>query len=200
MEDSFRSVSRASEGLFKEKGSRFIALAFPVKNEEEIREILKQVKKTHHAARHHCYAWRLGPDGLNFRVNDDGEPSSSAGKPILAAMAAEGLTNTLIVVIRYFGGILLGVPGLINAYRMAAADAIGNTEITSHKIRTRLVLQFGYPLLNEVMLIIKSGDVEIIKLTMEESCEAILAPLRSESGKLVSRLSDVFGLKIVEME
>ena len=129
MEDTYKTIEKPSEGLFKDKGSKFISFAFPVDNEEEIKEIVQSIKKEHHSARHHCYAWRLGADQLLFRANDDGEPSSTAGKPILGQIQSFDLTNILIVVVRYFGGTLLGVSGLINAYRNAALDAINQAEI-----------------------------------------------------------------------
>ena len=117
MKDTFKTISIPAEGLFKDKGSKFISYAYPVSSEDQIREIVLNLKKEHHSARHHCYAWRLGPDKLIFRANDDGEPSSTAGKPILGQIQSHELTNILIVVVRYFGGTLLGVSGLINAYK-----------------------------------------------------------------------------------
>ncbi|MDP2112754.1 MAG: YigZ family protein, partial [Bacteroidota bacterium] len=129
MEDTYKTIEKPSEGLFKDKGSKFISFAFPVNSEDEIKDIVQSIKKEHHSARHHCYAWRLGADHLHFRANDDGEPSSTAGKPILGQIQSFDLTNILIVVVRYFGGTLLGVSGLINAYRSAALDAINQAEI-----------------------------------------------------------------------
>ncbi|HOI47993.1 MAG TPA: YigZ family protein, partial [Prolixibacteraceae bacterium] len=134
MEDTYKTVSAPSEGLFKDKGSRFISYLYPVTTEEEIKEIIQQVKKAHHSARHHCYAWRLGRENIRFRANDDGEPSSTAGKPILGQLTSFELTNVLLVVVRYFGGTLLGTSGLINAYREAASEAIRNALVETRII------------------------------------------------------------------
>ncbi len=129
MIDSYLTIEKNTEGLFKDKGSKFLAFAYPVEEEEEIKEYIQALKKEHYSARHHCYAWRLGAEKTHFRANDDGEPSSTAGKPILGQIQKNDLTNILIVVVRYFGGTLLGVSGLINAYRGAAADVINNSII-----------------------------------------------------------------------
>ena len=149
MEDTYKTIEKPSEGLFKDKGSKFISLAFPVNSEEEIKEIVQSIKKEHHSARHHCYAWRLGADQLHFRANDDGEPSSTAGKPILGQIQSFDLTNILIVVVRYFGGTLLGVSGLINAYRSAALDAINQAEIVEKLVEKWLLVDFDYGAMNE---------------------------------------------------
>ena len=127
--DTYLTIKAFSQGLYKEKGSRFIAIAYPVSTQEEIKSILENIRKEHHSARHHCFAWMLGQNRDTFRVNDDGEPSGSAGKPILGQINSFSLTNILIVVVRYFGGKLLGVSGLINAYRSAAESALINAEI-----------------------------------------------------------------------
>jgi uncharacterized YigZ family protein len=129
MEDVYQTIGKESQGFFKDKGSKFYSFAYSVRNEDEVKEILARLRKEHHSARHHCYAWRLGTEEITFRANDDGEPSSTGGKPILGQLQSFNVTNTLIVVVRYFGGTLLGVSGLINAYRNAAADALKNAEI-----------------------------------------------------------------------
>ncbi len=153
--DSYRSIASRSEGLFKDNGSRFIALAYPVETESEIKEIVASLKKEYHDARHHCYAYRLGYKGDVFRANDDGEPSSSAGRPILGQIDANGLSDILIVVVRYFGGIKLGIPGLIRAYKTSAADAISNARIVEKTAGRRFRLSFGYLNMNDVMKMIK---------------------------------------------
>jgi len=155
MEDTYRTISKPSEGIFKDKGSKFISFAFPVISEDEIREIIHSIKKEHHSARHHCYAWRLGHEKLLFRANDDGEPSSTAGKPILGQIQSHDLTNILIVVVRYFGGILLGTNGLINAYRNAATDAVNQAEIVERVVEKELLIEYGYKGMNEVMKVFK---------------------------------------------
>ena len=126
--DTYKSISMPSKGLFKDNGSRFIALAYPVESEEEIKEIVSSLKKEYHDARHHCYAYRLGLDGSKWRANDDGEPSGSAGRPILGQIDSAGLSDILVVVVRYFGGIKLGIPGLIRAYKTSTADALSRAE------------------------------------------------------------------------
>lgn len=154
--DSYIGIADVSEGLYKDKGSRFIAYAYPVVSEEEVKPLVDALKKEHHAARHHCYAYRIGMDGSVFRANDDGEPSGTAGRQILGAIDSAGLSDVLVVVVRYFGGILLGVPGLIRAYREAAADALANA-VTVERIPVRRYgLEFGYEQMNDVQKLLKS--------------------------------------------
>lgn len=170
MEDTFKTISKPSEGLFKEKGSKFISYAWPVSSEDEIREIIQTIRRDHHAARHHCYAWRLGHEKLLFRANDDGEPSSTAGKPILGQIQSFDLTNLLIVVVRYFGGTLLGVSGLINAYRNAALDAINQAEIVEKLVEQHLLIEFGYSVLNDVMKLFKDEKLPQNESVFDLNC------------------------------
>ena len=154
--DSYIGIADVSEGLYKDKGSRFIAYAYPVVSEEDVKPLVDALKKEHHAARHHCYAYRIGMDGSVFRANDDGEPSGTAGRQILGAIDSAGLSDVLVVVVRYFGGILLGVPGLIRAYREAAADALANA-VTVERIPVRRYgLEFRYEQMNDVQKLLKS--------------------------------------------
>ncbi len=153
--DAYRSIAARSEGLFKDNGSRFIALAYPVETEEEVREIVAALKKEYHDARHHCYAYRLGYKGDRFRANDDGEPSGSAGRPILGQIDSLGLSDVLVVVVRYFGGIKLGIPGLIRAYKTSTADALGQAEIVEKVAGRRFRLTFDYLSMNGVMKVLK---------------------------------------------
>lgn len=153
--DAYRSIAARSEGLFKDNGSRFIALAYPVETEEEVREIVAALKKEYHDARHHCYAYRLGYKGDRFRANDDGEPSGSAGRPILGQIDSLGLSDVLVVVVRYFGGIKLGIPGLIRAYKTSTADALGQAEIIEKVAGKRFRLTFDYLSMNGVMKVLK---------------------------------------------
>ena len=155
IQDTYRSIASPSEGLFKDNGSRFIARAYPVETEEEIKEVIASLKKEYHDARHHCYAWRLGCGGERFRANDDGEPSGSAGRQILGQIDSRGLSDILIVVIRYFGGIKLGIPGLIRAYRTSAADALDKAATTEKTASKRFRLTFGYMSMNGVMKMAK---------------------------------------------
>ncbi len=153
--DAYRSIAARSEGLFKDNGSRFIALAYPVETEDEVREIVAALKKEYHDARHHCYAYRLGYKGDRFRANDDGEPSGSAGRPILGQIDSLGLSDVLVVVVRYFGGIKLGIPGLIRAYKTSTADALGQAEIVEKVAGKRFRLTFDYLSMNGVMKVLK---------------------------------------------
>lgn len=153
--DTFKSISGPSKGLFKDNGSRFIAHAYPVSSEEEVKDIVSSLKKEYHDARHHCYAYRLGYRRDIFRANDDGEPSSSAGKPILGQIDSLELSDILVVVVRYFGGIKLGIPGLIRAYRTSTADALANAEIVEKTATERFRLRFGYMEMNGVMKVLK---------------------------------------------
>lgn len=181
-QDSYRSISAPSEGLFKDNGSRFIARAYPVETEEEIRDIVSSLKKEYHDARHHCYAWRLGYRGDRFRVSDDGEPSGSSGKPILGQIDSRGLSDVLVVVIRYFGGIKLGIPGLIRAYRTSTADALDSAEIIEKVASRRFRLHFGYMNMNAVMKIMKDlglspgGQDFGMECSMETSVRLTLIP------------------------
>ncbi len=155
IKDTYSSIASPSEGLFKDNGSSFIARAYPVETEEEIKEVIASLKKEYHDARHHCYAWRLGCGGERFRANDDGEPSGSAGRQILGQIDSRGLSDILIVVIRYFGGIKLGIPGLIRAYRTSAADALDKAATTEKTASKRFRLTFGYMSMNGVMKMAK---------------------------------------------
>lgn len=198
MEDLYRTISTLSEGIYKEKGSKFLAFAYPVSSEEQIREIIAGLKTRFYDARHHCYAWRLGAAKTHFRVNDDGEPSSTAGKPILGQIQSNDLTNILIVVVRYFGGIKLGVSGLINAYREAAADALRNAEIIEKTVDEPLRIRFSYLVLNDVMKIIKEESPEVLERNFELECEMLLSIRQQSLAQLRSRLEQVSSLTFVE--
>ena len=155
IKDTYRSIARRSEGLFKDNGSRFIALAYPVETEEQVKEIVSSLRKEYHDARHHCYAYRLGLDGEKFRANDDGEPSGSAGRPILGQIDSLGLSDILLVVVRYFGGIKLGIPGLIRAYKSSSADALASAEIVEKIAGKQFRISFDYLDMNSVKKVLK---------------------------------------------
>ncbi len=202
MQDSFKSIKERSEGFFKDRGSKFFAFAFPVETEEEIKEVLDLLRKEHHSARHHCYAWRLGKENISYRANDDGEPSSTAGKPILGQLQSFNLTNVLIVVVRYFGGTLLGTSGLINAYRSAASSAIENAQIVTGIIETKFRLTFTYNEMNEVMRILKQESLNIISTRFEDVCNLDFSVRKSDTDKaeqLFNRFNGVTIEKISEM-
>ena len=180
-EDHFKTISGNSEGEFRDRGSRFIGYAYHVASEPEIKELIHQAKKIHPKANHHCYAFRLGPGGNIFRFSDDREPSGSAGKPIYGVLLSNDLTDILIIVVRYFGGTLLGVPGLINAYREAAAQAVANGSIITLPVTVRYRICFEYELMSHVMTMIKQSNAEIISQEMNENCKLTLSVLKSAS-------------------
>lgn len=153
--DTYKSIASVSEGIYKDKGSKFISFAYPVTTEEEIRDILEKVRKEYYDARHHCYAYRTGMEGETWRYNDDGEPSSTAGRPIYGQILSNGLSDILIVVVRYFGGIKLGVPGLIKAYKSAAADAIGNATVVEKTATQTIKVTFDYEATDKIMRVMK---------------------------------------------
>jgi uncharacterized YigZ family protein len=198
MKDTYNTIEKPSEGYFKDKGSKFMAFAWPVSNEEEIKAIIASLKKEHHSARHHCFAWKLGTEEITVRANDDGEPSSSAGKPILGQLQSFDVTNVLIVVVRYFGGKLLGVGGLINAYRSAAQDALNNAEIITKIITKKFLLKFTYKEMNEVMLVIKQENPEIISTKFEEQCSLIFSIRKSEAERIEKLFANIYGISISE--
>jgi uncharacterized YigZ family protein len=194
--DTYKTIAAKSEGLFKDKGSRFVAYAFPVTTEDEVKEHLVQVKKEHHSARHHCYAWRLGTEEPAFRIHDGGEPSSTAGKPILGQLIHFEVTNVLLVVVRYFGGVLLGTGGLINAYRSAAADALSNAEIITKIIEKKFRLKFTYNELNDVMLAVKQENLTVVNTVFEVDCQLDFTVRESESNRIYNFFNQMYPVKI----
>lgn len=199
MEDTYKTIAVATEGLFKDKGSKFIAYAFPVISEDQIKEIIQTIKKEHYSARHHCYAWRLGHEKLVFRANDDGEPSSTAGKPILGQIQSFDLTNILIVVVRYFGGTLLGVSGLINAYRNAALDAINQAEIVEKLVEKNLLIEFDYGVMNDVMKLFKDEKLPQIEPEFDLRCRIKTQIRLSEVLRILDAITKIEGLKVTEL-
>jgi uncharacterized YigZ family protein len=195
-DDTYQTISSPSQGIYKEKGSKFIALAFPVTSEDEIKMQLAVLRKEYHDARHHCYAYCLGYDKSAWRVNDDGEPSGTAGKPIFGQIQSKDLTNVLIVVIRYFGGIKLGIPGLINAYRTAARDALEQASTVTRIVSESYEVQFEYPLMNDVMKILKEEHADILGQEFENACKIRFSIRRSSGTKITSRLQKIQGLNV----
>jgi len=183
--DSYLTIVNPSAGLFKDKGSRFLAFSFPVENEDEIRIILENTRKQYHDARHHCYAWRIGADLSHYRSNDDGEPNNSAGKPILGQIQSFQLTNILVIVVRYFGGTLLGVGGLIQAYKSASMDALNNAEIIKRYVYLSYQMKFRYEDMNLVMKVIKDMNFEQWDQKFELECELKLKVRKSEERLLL---------------
>ncbi len=193
-DDSYRTVAGASEASMRERSSRFLAFLWPVSTEEEIRERLDGLRKRYYDATHHCYAWRLGPKGERERANDDGEPSGTAGRPILGQLLSNGLTECLLVVVRYFGGTKLGVPGLIAAYREAAALSIAEAEIVERTVDARMQVTFSYLVLNDVMRIVKEMQPEVEEQSFDNLCRMTLRIRRSRAEELAGRLDKVESL------
>ncbi|MEA1887556.1 MAG: YigZ family protein [Bacteroidota bacterium] len=186
MKDEYRTIKKESRGLFKDRGSKFIAIASPVYSTDEIQGIMDRVKKKYHDARHHCYAYKLGTGNDDWRVNDDGEPSGTAGKPIMGQIKSFRLTNILIIVVRYFGGTLLGTGGLINAYRDAARVALDNAEIINKTVDYTYSLHFPYSAMNEVMKIIKEENLRQSDQVFEMDC-SMKIHFRASLEKRISR-------------
>lgn len=195
-EDTYLTALEPSEGLFKDKGSKFLSFVFPVSSEEEIKRCLAELRKLHPSARHHCYAFRLGADKQAYRANDDGEPSNTAGKPILGQIQSKDLTNILVVVVRYFGGTLLGVSGLIQAYKLSAADALLNAKIIEKTVNDIYKVKFDYLLMNDVMKIIKDKNLEILFQDFELTCSLSFSVRKSNSTKVYDLMSKINGLEI----
>ena len=193
--DSYKSIGAPSEGLFKDNGSRFIALAYPVETEAEVKEIVASLRKEYHDARHHCYAYRLGYKADVFRSSDDGEPSGSAGRPILGQIDSAGLSDVLVVVVRYFGGIKLGIPGLIRAYKTSTADALGNASIVTKIATQHFLVEFDYLSMNSVMKVLKDLDVQPRNQDFGESCSMEVAVRLSSLQIFKEKLENIAKLK-----
>ena len=189
-DDTYLSIKEISTGEFKDRGSKFIGFAYPIKSESEVKEIIQQLKKEHSQANHHCYAFRLSPDPTVYRAADDREPSGSAGKPILAAIQSQQLTDVLVVVVRYFGGSLLGVPGLINAYRTAAAEALSKAKIIEYTINDKLKITFEFESINDVHSILKSEGAIIKNQTYESPCVIDFEIRKSKTNQLLSKFKN----------
>lgn len=199
MKDSYLTVASPAEGVYKEKGSKFLATIFEIKSEEEALIHVADFKKRFHDARHHCYAYQLGVDGEKYRENDDGEPSGTAGKPIRGQIRSKGITNVLIIVVRYFGGTKLGVSGLINAYKLSALDAIENAIIIEKVVEAQIVFEFDYLLMNDVMRLIKESRCRIVSQEYGNRSKFVLAIRESELISLSNQLANIEGVKIVDV-
>ena len=197
-QDSYKSIAGHAQGLFKDNGSRFIAHAYPVETEEEVKEIVASLKKEYYDARHHCYAYRLGYKGDRFRANDDGEPSGSSGRPILGQIDSNGLSDILVVVVRYFGGIKLGIPGLIRAYKSSTADAIASAEIIEKIASRPFRVIFGYMSMNGVMKVMKDLGLEQKNQKFDMECSIDTSVRLSLVDTFLERMSDVEGCRIEE--
>ena len=195
MEDSYKTISIGGEGFYSEKRSKFLAFAHHVESEQEVKDIVAEYRKKYYDARHVCYAYILGVEGvgngMSFRMNDDGEPSSTAGKPIHGQMVKAEITDTLIVVIRYYGGVNLGTSGLIIAYREAALDCISNSTIEERIIEEKIEYSFAYPAMNDVMKIVKDMQPRIVSQTFDNTCTITMAIRTSQAPQLKKRLEQL---------
>lgn len=190
-QDYYFTIEQPSTAEFKDRGSKFLAYAYPVQEVADVKLRLGELKKEHPKAVHHCFAYRLGLDGTQFRVADDGEPSGSAGRPILGQIDSKQLTNTLVVVVRYFGGTLLGVPGLINAYKTATSLALQVTPIVQKPVEIKYVLHFDYTLMNEVMMVVKQSQCSVIAQEMQLFCQLIIGVPRNRLDEVLYRISEL---------
>jgi len=200
MKDQYLTIERPSEGLYKEKGSKFLSFAYPTKNEENIKQHLETLKKQYHDARHHCFAWRLGPELSRYRANDDGEPSGSAGKPIYGQIVSRELSDLLVVVVRYFGGTKLGVGGLINAYRSAASDALDQNSIIERRVYDRLKVEFEYERMNAVMKVIKDLQLDFEEQEFDLNCSLTLKSWKRQTERVFDSFSKITACKISLIE
>ncbi|MBQ7494537.1 MAG: YigZ family protein [Bacteroidaceae bacterium] len=196
MDDLFRTIASPSEGIYTEKRSKFLAFAFPVKTTDEIKVLLEEYQKRYYDARHVCYAYMLGHERLVFRANDNGEPSGTAGKPILGQINSNELTDILIIVVRYFGGVKLGTSGLIQAYKAAAAAAIAAADVIEKTVDGQITLAFEYPLMNQVMRVVKEEAPAVLSQAFDNDCQMTLAIRASLMGRLRQRLEKIDGVRI----
>lgn len=195
--DTYLSIKQETQAIYKEKGSRFLAFAFPVEHEEAIKEHLASLRKKYYDATHHCYAYLLGKEKKIFRANDDGEPNGTAGLPILNQIRSKGITNVLVVVVRYFGGTKLGASGLVNAYKTASAEVLAQAEIVEKILTKTLQIQFDYLLINDVMKIIKENGATIENQTFEDRCKICLRIREKQYNNLVKHLRELKNIELL---
>lgn len=189
--DEYKTIAKSAQGSFRDKGSKFLAFAFPVSSEHEVKQQLEVLRKQYYDATHHCYAYMLGFDKSAYRENDDGEPSGTAGRPIYGQILSADLTNTLIVVVRYYGGTNLGIPGLIHAYKTATLDALNNATILTKVVKENYEMEYPYEVMNDVMKIIKDETLEVINNEFGMKCVIRLAIRHSEAGRITGKFSKV---------
>lgn len=193
----FYTIEKSTSAEFKDRGSKFIAYTYPVQSIEEFKKCMEAIKKEHPKATHHCFAYRIGLDNNTYRVSDDGEPSGTAGKPILGQIDSKKLTNVLVVVVRYFGGTLLGVPGLINAYKSAAALALQVTPIVQKAIEVAYTLQFDYTQMNEVMMLVKQLNCTVLEKDMNLFCHLVIGIPKGRIDEAIYKFKEIRGVEIV---
>ena len=196
-DDTYKTIKSPAQGIYKEKGSKFISFAYPVKTESEVKLLLEENKKEYYDARHHCFAYILGYDKSAWRLNDDGEPSGTAGKPIYGQLQSFDLTNTLLIVVRYFGGIKLGVSGLINAYKSAAKDALQNSSIIENTINELYKLIFSYEMINESMKLVKEFGLQIVETKIDTTSYIIYRVRRNDAEKVISKNRSLYRFEVI---
>lgn len=194
------TIEKTSVAEFKDRGSKFIAYAYPLATADEFKTYLQQLKKEHYKAEHYCFAYRIGTDGNNFRVNDDGEPSGSAGRPILGQVDSKELTNIAVIVVRYFGGTLLGVPGLINAYKNATALALQTVPIVQKQVEIKYVVHFDYTQMNDVMIILKQYNCSVISQEMQLFCAITIGIPINRQQEVLYKLNDMKGVSVEKIK
>lgn len=199
-EDTYLTIDSPVEGIFRDKGSKFIAYAYPFKDESKLKDIITDLKSLHPKARHHCWAYRLTPDRTIYRVNDDGEPSGTAGRPILNVLLSKNLTNIFVVVVRYFGGTLLGVPGLINAYKQATIEALETAEIIEKTVDDVYRVAFDYLAMNDVMRVIKDENITILNQQFDNSCVIELEIRKMQVNTVISKLEKIDSVKVTYLK
>jgi len=193
-DDTYRTIEKPVEGIFRDKGSKFLAFAFPVKNEGELKGNVTLLKLEHPKANHHCWAMRLTPDRSVFRTNDDGEPSGTAGRPILNTLLSRDLTNLAVVVVRYFGGTLLGVPGLINAYKTATEEALKQAVIIEKTVNDVYSIEFDYLQMNDIMRLIKEDNLDIVEQLFDNNCSITVSIRKTQVNQILTKLSKLTGV------
>jgi len=196
-DDTYKTIAQPTEGIFRDRGSKFLGFAYPISSDNEIKAIVAKLKAEHTKANHHCWAIRLGIDRSVFRVNDDGEPSGTAGRPILNTLLSKNITNVLVVVVRYFGGTLLGVPGLINAYKAATEAALEQAQIIEKTVNDVYTITFEYPQMNDVMRVIKDEQLQVLEQVSELNCSIKLAVRKTQVEGVMYKINKLEGVKAV---
>lgn len=196
-DDTYKTIQGPASGEFRDRGSKFLAFVYPISSEADLKPILARLKAEHSKANHYCWAMRLTPDRSLFRVNDDGEPAGTAGRPILNVLLSRDITNIIVVVVRYFGGTLLGVPGLINAYKTATEDALNHSSVVSKTTNDIYDIEFSYPQMNEVMKILKEENIVIVSQTSDISCTITIAVRKTKVNHVTEKLGKLHGVKLI---
>jgi len=196
MSDTYKTIAAPTEGIYKEKGSKFLSFANPVHNVDEVKELVKNYRKEYYDARHVCYAYMLGAERKEWRANDDGEPSGTAGRPIIGQINSRELTNILVIVVRYFGGILLGTGGLVVAYKEATADALEQAEIIEKTVDCQFTIHFEYTLMNDVMRAVKENNAQIMSQSYENDCTMEISIRMQEADSLIGKMNKIDGLRV----